>query len=119
VTKVIELLEEAKLDLIEFSRDTALIGVAMRALSRVEEAIAELETPRWVTPEQWEAEMGEPWPDDWAVYIRYMGIHGKWLEWHVTVYETVKFSVYLPDKLQIICATEAGPPPEHFDPAKQ
>jgi hypothetical protein len=44
---VIELLGGAKLDLVEFSRDTALIGVAMRALFYVEKALAQLEAPRW------------------------------------------------------------------------
>jgi hypothetical protein len=57
VKKVIELLEQAEC--------LALAGSRSAAVSCIDEAIAELKAPPcWETPEQWEAETGEPLRDD-------------------------------------------------------
>jgi hypothetical protein len=45
-------------------------GLAAAALDMVKEAIAELETPHYYTPEQWEAETGEVLRDEAILWSR-------------------------------------------------
>jgi hypothetical protein len=62
VKEVIEKLEKAFQDVIHNFPD--------EAANKIRAVIAELKTPRWYTPEQWEAEHGEPYPREapvWAV----------------------------------------------------
>jgi hypothetical protein len=79
------------------------------------EDMAELETlPRWETPEQWEPRTGEPWPDDWAVYVRQKE-HGKWSGWIVVKYAFAQIGLENTEHI-IITATEAGRPPDWWIP---
>jgi hypothetical protein len=85
----------------------------------INEALAELKTPRRYTPEQWEAETGRPWPDNGAVYLfdPYTG----WRD--VALYGAMYDKVgelnkrYIPyESVVVICATEAGCPPDGWKP---
>jgi hypothetical protein len=82
----------------------------------------------FITPEQYKARTGEAWPDNWAVYVR--GFDKKeggcefghaerfFREWEATTYENAKWVVgrdYFLNVI-IICATEAGPPPDDWRP---
>jgi hypothetical protein len=79
----------------------------------VSEAIVELTTPRWETPEQREKRTGEKWPDDAAVYALVELLHGELL-WEIMSYKTAIISANY-----IICATEAGPPPDGWKPEEK
>jgi hypothetical protein len=84
----------------------------------IDDAIAELKAPRWYTPERWEQRTGEPWPDSGAVYYRYVSTTGKLDVWRIGNYENIAnsnhdFRSHNAGYHQIICATEAGPPPEN------
>jgi hypothetical protein len=76
-----------------------------------------LEKSRWYTPEQWEKRTGKAWPDDWAVYCRYRS-NGDELQchWRATTYDLIKNEEWWLDQKQIVCATEAGPPPDDWIP---
>jgi hypothetical protein len=99
----------------------------------INSALDLLQSPRWETPEQWEKRTGEKWPDDWAVYWRYSEIFAyKAKEWIpgkelVPVYYAWDLEFYGPlkekysseiydDRIDIVCATEAGPPPDDWKP---
>jgi hypothetical protein len=121
--KAIELLEEAKLELIKFSRDHSLVGVAMRALANIEDALVEIRFPRWETPEQWEKYTGKPWPDDGAV--RVLNPNGEWelMEyWRAKQLEQDLARLDKdfgdePEGLLIVCDRgEFGPPPDGWKP---
>jgi hypothetical protein len=75
-------------------------------------AVADLKAPRWETPEQREKRTGEPWPDDWAVYALYETAAGEERFWAAEEY---CYSRNGKSKC-IVCATEAGPPPDDWDP---
>jgi hypothetical protein len=81
----------------------------------IDDAIAELKSPRWYTPEQWEKRTGKAWSKDWAVYALYENKHGGHRWWYCGWgYEAIDYpGVKL---LTIICATEAGPPPDDWEP---
>jgi hypothetical protein len=118
VKKVIELLEEAKLDLIKFSRDESLVGLAMSALSNIEEVLYDIRNrPRWETPEQWEKRTGEKWGDNAAVYALYEDNDGK-RQWFWGGYgkERDKTGRRNKNPVAIVCATEAGKPPDGWRP---
>jgi hypothetical protein len=122
--KAIELLEEAKSGLIRFSRDQALVGVAMRALANVEDALVELRVPRYYTPEQWEAETGNPWPEKRAVYVRVYAdkFPGFGIYSYADALRLVRMAsahTGIDVKYQIVCATEAGPPPDGWRPEEE
>jgi hypothetical protein len=112
VKKAIELLEEANMILATISTKTiSLDSIRLPvAISNIQKAIAELQTPRWYTPEQWEAETGEPWPDDWPIWA----INGEGI---------MELSTMDEEELRkelgtcaYVCVTEAGPPPEDWRP---
>jgi hypothetical protein len=85
--------------------------------SLTEEAIAELQSPRWYTPEQWERRTGKPWPDNGAVYCKCRYDFAEtWSDWRIkslgdAIWESSGFNKY-----QIVCATESGPPPDSWRP---
>jgi hypothetical protein len=82
------------------------------------EDMAELKAPpRWETPEQWEQRTGEAWPDDWAVYVRgqYEDTQG-WTKWVIVDFTRAKTFLM---KIQIVCATEAGRPPDDWMPEEE
>jgi hypothetical protein len=113
VKKVIELLEEARRDLIVYSRDEDYEHLLMFALSNIEKALDELKSPRWYTPKQWEAETGEAWPDDWGVYVWDYALK----LWIIRAYETIKYcEKFNGRKYPVVCATEAGKPPDDWRP---
>ncbi|MDR1239567.1 MAG: hypothetical protein LBK27_05605 [Treponema sp.] len=89
------------------------------------DAIAELESrPRWETPEQRERRTGEKWPDNAAVYFNswfpasdFKYVPGIWqlmeLKLASLAAERLNFEKV---KTAIVCATEAGPPPDGWRP---
>jgi hypothetical protein len=108
--RVIELLEKAR-ELV-FIRSSDTIALYL------EEAIAELKAlPRWETPEQREKRTGEAWPDDWAVYALYEDNDGQ-RQWFWGGYgkERDKTGRKSKNPIAIVCATEAGPPPDDWRP---
>jgi hypothetical protein len=98
--RVIELLNEAYHALAINHEDA-------EALAYIDKAIAELKTPCWETPEQWEKRTGKKWPDNWPVFFEYgENTH----EWYVDLLKRVKHERVI--KIgRIYIFTEAGPPP--------
>jgi hypothetical protein len=83
--------------------------------------VSEHTASRWETPEQYKARTGKPWPDDWAVYYRYVSASGKLDIWRTGYYENIAnsnhdFRSHNAGYYQIVCATEAGPPPDDWRP---
>jgi hypothetical protein len=84
-------------------------------------AIAELKAPpRFETPEQREKRTGEKWPDDWAVYWRWAKGDKSW---NCGFYQDAKAPPLIPLGVAIygrviVCATEAGPPPDGREPGE-
>jgi hypothetical protein len=114
--KIIAVLEQAKHAAINCS-----LGVAV---SCIEEALAELKSsPRWETPEQYEKRTGEAWPWGNAVYLRrniFIGGH-KDGKWRASTYSEARGEFWMKKIepnciIDIICATEAGPPPQDWRP---
>jgi hypothetical protein len=76
--------------------------------------------PRLYTPEQWEQRTGKPWPDGWAVYA--LTELGKIdMGWMAMPYQLAKKRFHYEDfdygcVSTIVCATEAGPPPNDWRP---
>jgi hypothetical protein len=88
-------------------------------IDRLRNLIGAINKPRWETPEQWEQRTGEPWHGNWAVYVRlieenYRGPDS--VEWAVNTYKNVR---KWHDDSQIVCATEAGPPPNNWRPEEE
>jgi hypothetical protein len=109
--KVITLLEDA-LDVILHETK---IPAHYQEVDYIKQALAELKTPRWRTPEQWEAETGKPWPDDWPVW--YISDEEE-PKWRGGSYRKAKKIDRVNDTL-IICATFDGPlPPDDWMPEK-
>jgi hypothetical protein len=104
------------------ARTQIVRGCPSEAIDILDYALEELKTPRWYTPERWEAETGKPWPDNGAVYV----IHQKfeidfYPDWYITNYLSAK---YKKDRKEyaiafIVCATEAGPPPDDWKPEEE
>ncbi|MDR1230873.1 MAG: hypothetical protein LBK61_05680 [Spirochaetaceae bacterium] len=69
---------------------------------------------RWETTDQYEKRTGKAWPDDWAVYYRQKE-HGAWSDWVIAKYSFVNNGLDNIDHI-IICATEAGRPPDDLRP---
>jgi hypothetical protein len=118
--KVIELLERAEGAIMLATAgkpDSSDLELCTDAINYINDAMALLQSPRWETPEQREKRTGEPWPDDWVVYCRYRcngySLQGKW---HGETYSRIKNEEYGLDQKQIVCATEAGPPPDNWRP---
>jgi hypothetical protein len=128
--KAIELLKQVKHKLrqVKVKNDDFSAGWLGLAEKSLDEAIKELEaTPRWETPEQWEKRTGEPWPDNGAVYYRDRGWHDAgqtgWCLWRVMSHKEAVKKPHEPNcsgvstaDFQIICATEAGKPPDECRP---
>jgi hypothetical protein len=114
-----------------------LIQAAVTHLENVV-ATAELQSPRWETPEQYWERTGKPWPDDWAVY--YQGrillcsivdakiVNEYWspFSWHVATWKSSRKVINSGMEARkyhdfglVICATEAGPPPEGWEPEEE
>jgi hypothetical protein len=124
--KVIELLQTASggLEIAGkggFSRSTQ-IAMMQEAQNHINAALVELKSaPRWETTEQWERRTGEPWPDDWAVYVQITrGDNGYVYKWKPSTLREALINKSSPiwenHQIEIICATEAGPPPEDWRP---
>jgi hypothetical protein len=134
VKDVIELLEDAEKKVFCISvcgdkrRNAEYRNVAC---DLIRQAIAELKSPRWYTPEQWENQTGKALPDDWAVYIntwfrdsgKSVYIDGRWRV--VTLKEAMLSEKILKSSrparytVTIVCATEAGPPPNDWRPEEE
>jgi hypothetical protein len=122
--KVIEKLESAKGGIEEaqefLSRET-IKDMLIVVNGIIEEAIAYLKSPpRWETTEQYEKRTGEKWPDNGAVFTRLKNKHD---DWDVHFYGRHKQSVDFIERmggtvqpLYIVCATEAGLPPDDWKP---
>jgi hypothetical protein len=117
--QVIEELEKAEKEVSSIS----LYGNTRRNREKLDEAIGLIqgaitklqETPRRETPEQWEKRTGEEWPDDWAVYALYETAAGEERFWAANEY------CYARDGVSkcIVCATEAGKPPDGWEPEEE
>jgi hypothetical protein len=71
--------------------------------------------PRWVTAAQYEKRMGKPWPDDCAVYYRNPIDFAWYLMLFSDAKERIGGRVWMLNKV-VICATEAGRPPDNWLP---
>jgi hypothetical protein len=121
--KVIERLEqvEAKIMLITAAPGFDDTELCNEAINLINEAIAELKAPpRWETPEQWEKRTGEKWPDNGAVYYKCRYDFAEtWSDWKIkslgdAIWESGGYTNY-----QIVCATEAGLPPNNWWPGEK
>jgi hypothetical protein len=92
----------------DYGSDTPTVLACLNAVKmQIKKTIAELETPRWYTPERWEAETGEPWQDDWPVW-RISDEEEP--EWRGCSYRKAKKIARVNDTT-IICANFDGPLP--------
>jgi hypothetical protein len=91
---------------------------AEKTVKEIDGVIAELESPRWYTPEQWEKRTGEAWPEKAAVYALEKGHTFLIFPYEVIVgFEAMSYGAAKRKGLdKIICATEAGPPPDDWRP---
>ena len=74
-------------------------------------------TGRFFTPAEWEAERGEPWPADWAVYyhVGNSRYYRDDVDWRVDFYRNVlAMPPVTRERVTAICATDAGCPPAGF-----
>jgi hypothetical protein len=119
--RVIELLERAMANTVpttgvkpasgDMNLFTEAISYLNEAISYLNEAIAELKTPpRWETPERWKERTGKEWPNNAAVSYS-TSDHG----WYADTYSLARI-LSMTSSVQIICATEAGPPPDDWKP---
>jgi hypothetical protein len=122
VKKVIERLEQVESFLFERFRFGLSEGVDNKPLEKridmLKEAIAELEAPpRWETPEQWEKRTGKAWPNKAAVYYRCSRADF----WVVSSFGEAKRDIAMSfvHTADIVCATEAGPPPDGWQPEEE
>jgi hypothetical protein len=121
--KAIELLEEALETMLQVTR----IPEHYQEVAYIKEAIAELKArPRWETPAQWEKRTGKAWPDNWAVYFLNFSDSDIW--WDIAPYWEIKEIDGIQligdkkidfGKKEIVCATEAGPPPDAWKPEEE
>ncbi|MDR2094304.1 MAG: hypothetical protein LBP76_02150, partial [Treponema sp.] len=90
-------------------------------IESVEKAIAELKSPpRWETPEQWKERTGAELPDDFPVWERCVSRYDR-EPWSLATYDEAKDNIdvhkeYEHSRIEIICATEAGCPPDDWAP---
>jgi hypothetical protein len=91
--------------------------VDIRRLETEAQRLHLIEVPDHETPEQYQKRTGEPWPDNGAVYARAcVSSAGHWCKWGVTAFWKAEWTMY---ETQIICATEAGPPPDDWRPMEK
>jgi hypothetical protein len=115
--KVIELLRKANESLCRVASWMRVLDSIATATDYINEALVELKAlDRWYTPEQWEKRTGAAWPDKWSVYVRYRGTNGTFCTWLSTLYSLAKYEPLYKTEKQIVCATEAGPPPNDWWP---
>jgi hypothetical protein len=79
--------------------------------------------PDWETPEQYQERTGKAWPDDWAVYYRYVSAGGKLDIWRTGYYKNIAnsnhdFRSHNAGHHQMVCATESGIPPDGWRPGE-
>jgi hypothetical protein len=72
----------------------------------------------FLTPDQYLERTGEPWPDNWAVYSLYETAKSEERFWAVEEYGYAQEKCAGNPKA-IICATEAGPPPDDWEPEEK
>jgi hypothetical protein len=80
-----------------------------------------IQAPRWETPEQRKERTGEEWPDNAPVWVKTQDLEkGRVYGWSLltlmTAKEVRKNCVW---PCFIICATEAGPPPDGWEPEEE
>jgi hypothetical protein len=69
--------------------------------------------PTWITPEEYHNRTGKDWPENWAVYARYIDKMGN-DTWYCEAYEPAQYTKNNP--VAIVCALASGPPPIDFEP---
>jgi hypothetical protein len=87
----------------------------IRRLETEAQRLRLIEVPAWETPEQYERRTGKKWQDDWAVYALYENNDGerRWF-WGGCGRERRKGENG--NTRKIVCAAEAGPPPDGWEP---
>jgi hypothetical protein len=81
--------------------------------------IEELTTFRWETPEQYLKRIGEPWPDNAAVWVRTKSpITGKWGSWQLNALENIQkfYKETATEFYQIVIFNGPNPPPDDWEP---
>jgi hypothetical protein len=98
-----------------YGKDGDMASVALGLLM---ESMAELKSPQWETPKQREKRTGKVWPDNAAVYWRMRDDKkSKWYKWFPMPLEMAEMAIAKTiGEHQLICATEAGPPPDDWEP---
>jgi hypothetical protein len=124
--KAIDLLEDAYKDVFHSG---IVLGAEIiyrrNAMEKIKAAIAELkDPPRWETPEQREQRTEEPWPDNWAVYIQIIRKDNGYIyKWKPCTFREALINKSSPiwenHQIEIVCATEAGPPPDDWRPEEE
>jgi hypothetical protein len=90
-------------------------------VEQISKAIVELKAPlRWETPEQWKKRTGKEWPNHAAVFTR---LSGAVTPWDLGLYRAYKVAISIIEQsgegvapFDVICATEAGCPPDDWRP---
>jgi hypothetical protein len=92
------------------------------AVAFIKDALNEIKkTPQWETPEQYKARTGKAWAEDWAVYFRictdkFGGFTVYTYKDALRLYDMAVAHTGITPEYQIVCATEAGPPPDDWRP---
>jgi hypothetical protein len=89
------------------------------AIDCIDTALKKIKASRWETPEQWEKRTGEPWPDNGAVYFQYRYTNGKFCGWQAASYLHAQVEPLFRTEKLIVVATEAGPPPDGWEPEEE
>jgi hypothetical protein len=83
-------------------------------LGDIYSTVSMLQTPRYLTPEQYKAESGKEWPDNAAVYVQetYRGVIHPWIACSFRAYKNQIACEWIADKeYVVICALfNDGPP---------
>jgi hypothetical protein len=116
VKKVIELLEEAERHLQTGPGRMFYADQMYNAKKAIEEAIAELQNPEPITPDQYREIEGEEYPDAGAVYRLYTDNDGM-SEWYAEKYRCRKRPNIKYKLLPCVCAYNlTEPPPADWRP---
>jgi hypothetical protein len=121
VKQVIELLEQARHQLGDIAITTIQdFERELTVKDCINKALSILQSPCWETPEQREKRTGKPWPDDWAVYALYETNDGE-RQWFCESYGYAQHKGKKKgnNPRAIICATEAGRPPDGWEPEEK
>jgi hypothetical protein len=108
--KVIELLENAIDDLAKLYDTFDEDSFTYNATSKINQAIAELQHPTPLTPEQYRESEGEEYPDDGAVYITDGEDRDDMSVWLLAPYKWAK--IIKKDWDVIVCAYNLKGPPD-------